>query len=630
MKPKAFKPILFTLFVFFTITSFAHKTENVKVKQLNNKINVIYDLTHEKIGQLFTVKAYYSTDGGDTFHGPLDSIKGDYGEKVQGGTDKAFSWDVLAEIPNLKGENIVFKVVAKPTEIKYPTDNTGDFIFKLKNCHINEKQVELELAITNNGKKKDLRLPNRLARLYNYSNERLEAQKARHGNVTGNARYSQPQVTLNKGETIESRFTFRKPPKNPNRIKLFQLGFDILKITHGLDVTPAKIEFRDFPVFQQKEKNIAAATSQPKSFKIGEITTEPQDDIAPEITIKSPLLKIDEPPLISEKRIRIEGKVTDESGLFEFRVNNEPTDVSEDGHFQAIVPLKEGFNELIFNATDTRENSIEKKYTVLHLPENNKTEKKLREIAKKEAENTKAIRSGNYYALVIGENEYEAPLITDLDNPIDDARKLRSVLKDDYSFKEEYITLMENPTRREIMIELDKLNKKLTEKDNLLVFYAGHGYWDDENEVGYWLPSDAQSENTANWFRNSTLREYIHSLDTKHTIVIADACFSGSIFKTRKAFANAPQSIKDIYKRPSRKAMTSGNLKEVPDKSVFMKYLVKRLNQNEKQYLPAEELFNSLKVAVMNNSPNEPQYGEIKNSGDEGGDFIFVKTSSTE
>jgi hypothetical protein len=52
---------------------------------------------------------------------------------------------------------------------------------------------------------------------------------------------------------------------------------------------------------------------------------------------------------------------------------------------------------------------------------------------------------------------------------------------------------------------------------------------------------------------------------------------------------------------------------------------VKRLTENQKKYLPTEELFNSFKVAVMNNSPNEPQYGEIKNSGDEGGDFIFLR-----
>jgi hypothetical protein len=629
MKTTISKSFLLMLLVLLSIESLAHQTENIKVKQLKNKINIIYDLTHERIGQVFNVKAYYSTDGGTTFQGPLDSLKGDYGKGVKGGKDKVISWDVLAERPGLKGNNIVFKVVAKPIGIDYPKDQTGDFSFQLKRCTKNDNHLELALSITNHGKEKDLRIPNRLARLYNYDNERLEAYKSIHGNVSGDARFSQPQVTLKKGQTINSKFSFRIRGQSISRVKLFQLGFDILKITHGIDVNPTKIEFRDFPVFQKDEKVIAEAVSKSKSFDIGKKTTRPDDTEAPKIIVQSPNLKRDQPPLISNEKVQIRGKVTDESGIFELRVNNEPTDINENGHFQAMVSLEEGFNEIILHATDIMENSIEEKYDILHLPPDEKTKEKLRKIAEKEAEETKAIRSGNYHALIIGENEYEDPLITDLDNPIEDSKELYNIIKENYAFKDEHITFLKNPTRSEIMVELDNLNDKLTEKDNLLVFYAGHGYWDSEDEIGYWLPSDADSENTANWFRNSTLREYIHSLDTKHTIVIADACFSGSIFKTRKAFANAPQGIKEIYKLPSRKAMTSGNLKEVPDESVFMKYLVKRLTNNQKKYMTAEELFNSLKVAVMNNSPNEPQYGEIKNAGDEGGDFIFVKQSSS-
>jgi hypothetical protein len=75
----------------------------------------------------------------------------------------------------------------------------------------------------------------------------------------------------------------------------------------------------------------------------------------------------------------------------------------------------------------------------------------------------------------------------------------------------------------------------------------------------------------------------------------------------------------------SRKAMTSGTLEEVPDKSVFIEYLMKRLHENEKKYLPAAELFGSLREAVLNNSPNIPQYGVIQDTGDEGGEFIFLK-----
>jgi hypothetical protein len=82
-----------------------------------------------------------------------------------------------------------------------------------------------------------------------------------------------------------------------------------------------------------------------------------------------------------------------------------------------------------------------------------------------------------------------------------------------------------------------------------------------------------------------------------------------------------------LYKLPSRKAITSGALSAVPDKSVFMEYLLKRLEQNQNPLLSAEELFSSFRMAVINNSikGQVPQYGDIINAGDEGGDFIFLK-----
>ena len=71
--------------------------------------------------------------------------------------------------------------------------------------------------------------------------------------------------------------------------------------------------------------------------------------------------------------------------------------------------------------------------------------------------------------------------------------------------------------------------------------------------------------------------------------------------------------------------MTSGMLKEVPDKSVFITYLAKRLESNTNKYMSSLELFYQLRTPVMNNSTNTPQYGTIQNTGDEGGEFIFIK-----
>ena len=161
--------------------------------------------------------------------------------------------------------------------------------------------------------------------------------------------------------------------------------------------------------------------------------------------------------------------------------------------------------------------------------------------------------------------------------------------------------------------------------DNVLIFYAGHGYWDQQTDFGYWLPVDSKANSTSNWFANSQIRDYAAAIKAKHTLLISDACFGGSIFRTRKTFEETTAPKSKLYNNPSRQAMTSGSLTVVPDKSLFLEYLVKRLNDNTKDYLTAEELFSSLKTEVMNGSPVTPMFGDIKDAGDEGGDFLFVK-----
>ncbi|HNJ44043.1 MAG TPA: peptidase C14, partial [Acidobacteriota bacterium] len=155
----------------------------------------------------------------------------------------------------------------------------------------------------------------------------------------------------------------------------------------------------------------------------------------------------------------------------------------------------------------------------------------------------------------------------------------------------------------------------------------GHGHWDEGLKQGFWLPKNAERLKRAEWLPNGSLRDYIGGIPARHTILISDSCFSGSIFKSREAFAQPTAEMKELYQLPSRQAMTSGALQSVPDKSVFVEYLVKRLEQNQEPYMSAESLFSSLRKAVINNSPNGqvPQFGEIREAGDEGGDFIFVK-----
>jgi len=237
----------------------------------------------------------------------------------------------------------------------------------------------------------------------------------------------------------------------------------------------------------------------------------------------------------------------------------------------------------------------------------------------------KVENDSRYFGLIIGINNYPDPAITSLDFAVRDARDLYNILTEDYMFEAENMQLLENPDRKAIIYALDHLAREVGPEDNLLIFYAGHGWWDEDAGNGYWLPSDARRISKADWFRNSTLVDYLKEINSRHTLLITDACFSGSIFKTRKAFDDAPKDIEILYEYPSRKAMTSGSLSEVPDDSPFTKYLLQRLEKNKDKFLSSEKLFTSLRTAVVNNSDAIPLFGEIRNVGDQGGDFIFIK-----
>lgn len=264
-------------------------------------------------------------------------------------------------------------------------------------------------------------------------------------------------------------------------------------------------------------------------------------------------------------------------------------------------------------------------------------EKRIEEERKKEEERSAytlqslGITSGNlpkYYALIMGVADYKNATneLPNLDQPVKDSENLRQVLKEKYTFEEDRIKFLANPTRSEVIGALEYLSEVVTERDNVLVFYAGHGVWDKPKDFGYWLASDANINDKSTWIPNSTLKDYLGAIKSKHTLLIADACFSGSIFKTRGADASEMvRKFHELYKDKSRRAMTSGNLSTVPDKSVFVEFLIKKLQDNQESFMSSRLLFSRMFEPISNNTHTVPQFGVIQDVGDEGGDFIFIK-----
>ena len=185
--------------------------------------------------------------------------------------------------------------------------------------------------------------------------------------------------------------------------------------------------------------------------------------------------------------------------------------------------------------------------------------------------------------------------------------------------------LVKDPKRKDIINVLDKISQKITPMDNLLIYFAGNGVCNEDSNIGYWLPSDARKDNKTTWIKNDTFVDYLKEIETKHTLLIVDACFRGKSFRPQSTFVDMNYLIERRYEKHSRKVITSGILSGVSKRNKFPRYLISTISNNSDRYLSAEQLFRRIKAEVKNKFDLNPMYGELTNVGDEGGDFIFIR-----
>ena len=231
--------------------------------------------------------------------------------------------------------------------------------------------------------------------------------------------------------------------------------------------------------------------------------------------------------------------------------------------------------------------------------------------------------SGHYHALLIGVNNYQDLSITNLSKPISDAQSVKTILTGQYTFEPDNVHLLANPTKEQIIDKITSLQSSLQEKDHLLIFYAGHGT--EKNDMGYWLPSNAKPNSIYNWLSYDELIGYLKGIKAKHILVVADACYSGTMVLRDAAMQAKTCEVLDRTK--SRRIITSGAKQAVPDESVFIKFFIQELKNNKYDCITSNQLFNQLTSPVIYNSPNGqlPQNGVIPNTGAEGGILSLKK-----
>lgn len=228
---------------------------------------------------------------------------------------------------------------------------------------------------------------------------------------------------------------------------------------------------------------------------------------------------------------------------------------------------------------------------------------------------------GANYLLVIGIDKYLH--WKPLNNAVRDVQDIARLLTQRYQFEpDNVITLFnEEATEDNIREKLMWVKKNITPDDNLIVFFSGHGHYDEDLEEGYWVPANARPNSASDYISNSDVLKWIKSIKTHHTLLVVDSCFSGTLVSQ-----NRSEILSEKY--PSCRIFASGRKELVEDgspgtNSPFAKALLSKLKHNTDRVIRASDVIHHVTKSVESSGGQSPIEGRIRDGGDQGGEFVF-------
>jgi Caspase domain/Glucodextranase, domain B len=335
-----------------------------------------------------------------------------------------------------------------------------------------------------------------------------------------------------------------------------------------------------------------------------------KDHNAPMIYVSDPGNIRDDHTTVYQESVSLKGTVIDESGIQHLKVNGLVVPVKENGAYSLYMPLNVGENPVVIEAKDINQNISLKKFT----------------IDRKNADGTEYnFSEAKNYLLIVGINKYEH--WPQLNNAVSDVTMVKDVLTSKYRFDQENIVTLTNEqaTRSGILTALRGFIERVTPRDNFMIYYSGHGFFDKLLNEGYWVPIEAESNDIGAYIPNAQILKIIENINSQHTFLVADACFSGSLF------ASSSRGYSDhVEKLKSRWGFASGRLELVSDGSVgqnspFAMGFYEFLNTNKEQKVPVSDLIQYVKKKVAETTEQAPIGNPLKGVGDDGGEFVFYK-----
>ncbi len=234
------------------------------------------------------------------------------------------------------------------------------------------------------------------------------------------------------------------------------------------------------------------------------------------------------------------------------------------------------------------------------------------------------------YALLFATDRYD--FWDDLVNPIDDAHTLGKSLEELYGFE---VEIVENASLEEVWEKLREYSeRRFGPQDQLMIFFAGHGHYDESFGEGYVVASNSLNNDKArtSYISHNRLRGVVDNISCEHILLTMDVCFGGTL-DPRIARNRGPKSyevtVSDMlvrkFQKKTRKYLTSGGKEYVSDgipgkHSPFASKLLEALKSNggDDRVLTMSEI-----QVRMENLAQVPRFGSF--GADEAlSDFVFI------
>jgi len=360
------------------------------------------------------------------------------------------------------------------------------------------------------------------------------------------------------------------------------------------------------------------------------VVREGEISVAPEPPVVEILSPESSGNVVDAKRIQFKAGVKSKTKLkgLKLTLNGEVLQVQAtkdvSGTYDLMVDqelsLKSGANEIALHAK-TEDGIVQKAVTTVTF----------------KTPEAPVTRNGVDHALFFATGDYLQ--WSDLVNPVNDARTIAEELETNYGFNTELVI---DASQKEILAKLKEYARKsYRDGDQLLVFFAGHGKFDEYFGEGYVVCTDSEKDDEGNksYISHSSLRTIIGNIPCKHTFLVMDVCFGGTIdpfiaTSTHRGMEpgmnyNPDATHEDFVERKlkfkTRRYLTSGGKEYVPDgapgaHSPFARKFLEALRNygGPDRIITLGEL-----VLFFDRLTPEPRFGEF-GTNEPGSDFLFI------